>query len=144
MDESVLLFFQPILTMLGSNCLSEFANKKSLPHLRLFLAMMKTFKHVYSLEFIVQSLTGSDVPEARKSHPTQLLEACASHLLNATCEASPQSTDAVELCVEVMIWIAIHTGQADNAAEFFLQFCQVCIHMVHCFIENIALGLVLC
>ena len=114
-----------MLIMLGRKCLCRFADTKSLPHLRLFLAMMKTFKHVYSLEFIVQSLTGSEVLEDMKSHPAQLLESCARHLLNASCEASPQSTDSVKLCVEVMIWIAIHTGQADHAAKIFLQICQV-------------------
>ena len=125
MDESVLPFFQPILIMLGSNCLNRFTEKKSIPHLRLFLALMKTFKHVYRLEHIVQSLTGFDSLEAGKSQPSQLLEACATCLLNTTCKASLQSTDTVELCVEVTIWIAIHTGHAGHAAKVFLALCQV-------------------
>lgn len=120
-------FFHPILTMVGSNCLNMFTEKRSLPHLRLFLALLKTFKGVYNLEHVVQSLSGSESLQAGKAHPSQLLETCASRLLSSLYdEALLQSRDVVELHVEVAIWIAIHTGQVSHGAKIFFELCQVC------------------
>ena len=124
-DERILRFFQPILTRLGTNCLNRFAERRSVPHLRLFLALLKTFRNVYKLELIVKSLSASESLEAGNSHPTQLLETCASCLLNSLEEGVLQSTDTIELRVEVTIWIAIHTGQTSLAPKVFLGLCQV-------------------